>query len=63
MQKRSRLIGLAMALLGSMVLLNNLGKPGIEVLRGSDVLVLVASDILLGVGFIGLLGRLRTGDE
>jgi hypothetical protein len=42
-----------------MVLLNNLGKPRVEALHGSDVLGLVASGGLLGIGFIGLMGRLK----
>ncbi|MEO8131973.1 MAG: hypothetical protein ABJF23_06670 [Bryobacteraceae bacterium] len=63
MKKSSRLIGLILALLGSMVLLNNLGKPRIEALHGPDILGLVASGMCLGVGFVGLLGRLKIRDE
>jgi hypothetical protein len=46
-----------------MVLLNNLGKPRIEALHGSDVWGLVASGICLGTGFIGLIGLLKVGSE
>jgi len=63
MRKRSIFTGLCLSLLGSMVLLNNLGKPRIEMLHGSDVLGLGASGICLGVGFVGLLGRLRIWNE
>jgi hypothetical protein len=42
-----------------MVLLNNLGKPRVEALHGSDVGGLVASGICLGIGFVGLMGRLK----
>jgi len=45
-------------LLGAMVLLNNLGKPRVEALHGPDILVLVASGMLLGIGFVGLMGIL-----
>ena len=37
MKKSSRFTGLALALLGAMVLLNNLGKPRVDALHGSDV--------------------------
>jgi hypothetical protein len=59
MKKSSRFTGLALALMGVMKLLNDLGKPRVEALHGSDVLGLVASGMLLGVGFIGLMGRLN----
>ena len=59
MKKSSRFTGLVLALLGAMVLLNNLGKPRIGALHGSDVVGLVASGILLGIGFVGLIGRLK----
>ena len=58
MKKSSRLTGLALMLMGAMALLNNLGKPRIEALHGSDVLGLVAAGMLLGIGFVGLMGRL-----
>ena len=59
MKKSSRLTGLVLALLGAMVLLNNLGKPRVEALHVPDVLGLVASGMLLGIGFVGLMGRLN----
>jgi len=59
MTKSGRFAGLALLLMGVMVLLNNLGKPRVEALHGSDVLGLVASGGLLGIGFIGLMGRLK----
>jgi hypothetical protein len=49
--------------MGAMVLLNNLGKPRVEALHGADIAGIMASGACLGVGFIGLLGRLRTWDE
>jgi hypothetical protein len=58
-EKSSRFTGLVLTLLGAMVLLNNLGKPRVEALHGSDVGGLVASGILLGIGFVGLMGRLK----
>ena len=58
LKKSSRFTGLALALMGVMKLLNDLGKPRVEALHGSDVLGLVASGMLLGVGFVGLMGML-----
>jgi len=58
-KKSSRFTGLVLTLLGAMVLLNNLGKPRVEALHGSDVWGLVASGFCLGVGFVGLTGRLN----
>lgn len=63
MKKSSRFTGLALALMGAMVLLNNLGKPRVEALHGSDILGLIACGMLLGIGFVGLMGRLRFGNE
>ena len=59
MKKSSRLTGLVLLLVGAMVLLNNLGRPRVEALHGSDVWRLVASGMLLGIGFVGLMGRLK----
>jgi hypothetical protein len=61
MKNSSRFVGLVLTLLGVMVLLNNLGKPRVEALHGSDVWGLVASGICLGIGFVGLIGRLKLG--
>jgi len=55
--RRWLLTGLLFAWLGTMVLLNNLGKPRVEALHGADVLGLVASGMLFGMGFVfGLIG-------
>ena len=59
MKKSSRFTGLVATLWGAMVLLNNLGKPRVAALHGPDVLGLVASGMLLGIGFVGLMGRLQ----
>jgi hypothetical protein len=59
MKKSSRFTGLVVMLLGAMKLLNDLGKPRVEALHGFDVLGLVASGGLLGIGFVGLMGRLK----
>ena len=58
MKKSSRFTGLVLALLGAIKLLNDLGKPRVEALHGSDVWGLVASGMLFGIGFVGLMGRL-----
>ena len=59
MRKSSRWTGLILALLGLQVLLNNLSKPRIEALHGSDVVGLLASGICFGVALVGLAGRLK----
>jgi hypothetical protein len=63
MLKPSRLTGLFLTLWGGMVLLINLNKPRVAALHGSDVMGLVASGISFGVAIVGLLGRLRLGNE
>lgn len=59
LKKSSRLTGLVLMLLGAMKLLNDLGKPRVEALHGSEVLGLVASGGLLWIGFVGLMGGLN----
>ena len=59
LKKSSRFTGLVAALMGATFLLMILGNPRVEALHGSDVLGLVASGGLLGVGFVGLMGRLN----
>ena len=59
LKKSSRFTGLVIALLGVMKLLNDLGKPRVEALHFVDVLGLVTAGALLGIGFIGLMGRLN----
>jgi hypothetical protein len=59
LNKSGRFTGLAPALLGAFVLLNSLDRPGVEALRGSDVIRLVASGMGLGIGLAGLMGMLK----
>jgi hypothetical protein len=59
LKKSGRFAGLAPALLGAFVLLNSLDRPGVEALRGSDVIRLVASGMGLGIGLVGLMGMLK----
>jgi hypothetical protein len=67
MKKRSRFIGfgLGFALMGTMVLLNNLGNPRVEAagLHVPDILRFVASGMLFGVAILALFGRLKDKDE
>ena len=58
MKKSSRLTGLVLMLVGALVLLNNLGKERVEALHVPEVMGLVAAGMLLGIGFVGLMGRL-----
>jgi hypothetical protein len=55
----SRFTGLVLAVLGTIKLLNDLGQPRVEALHFVDVLGLVTAGGLLGIGFIGLMGRLN----
>ena len=55
----SRIFGLVLALLGAIRLLTVLGEPRVEALHRIDVLGLVTSGALLGIGFVGLMGRLN----
>ena len=61
MKKSSRFIGLMLMLLGAtlggMLLLNILGKPRVEGMRGSDVVKLVGSVVCFGIGFARLMGK------
>ena len=60
--KHSRLVGLFVALLGVLALFSSLNKPGVAGLRGSEVLGLIGSGMCFGVGFEGLIGKLRVRD-
>ncbi len=63
MKKSSRFTGLILALMGTMVLLNNLAKPRVEALHGADIVGLLASGACFGIAIAGLLGRLRVRNE
>jgi hypothetical protein len=55
MKKSSRFSGLALMLLGAMVLLNSLDRPRVQALHGADVIRLVASGMILGIGLLASL--------
>lgn len=59
MKKQSRLTGLVLTFLGSMVLLSGLDQPRVTALHVPDILRLVAAGAGLGIGFFGLIGRLN----
>jgi hypothetical protein len=59
LKKSSRFTCLVLALLGAIKLQNDLGQPRVAALHGVDVLGLVASGMLFGVGFVGLTGKLN----
>ena len=64
MNKSSRfgsMQALMLPLMGVLLLLNNLGNPRVQALHGSDVLKLVASGFLLGMGLASLLAWLKPG--
>ena len=50
----SRFFGLVLALLGAIRLMTVLGEPRVEALHRVDVLGLVTSGAVLGIGFVGL---------
>jgi hypothetical protein len=59
--RRSRFADLFLVLWGSLVLFNNLSKPRIAALHGSDILRLIGCGMLLGVGLVRLMDGLRKG--
>jgi hypothetical protein len=63
MQKRSRITGLFLALLGLMALFASLSKPRVEALHGSDILGLIGCGMCFGVSLVGLIGRLKMRNE
>ena len=63
MKKSSRVTGLVAALMGATFLLMTLTNPRVEPLHVPDVVKLVASGMLLGFGFAGLMGMLNFPDS
>jgi len=59
MKKQSRLTGLLLTFLGSMVLLSGLDQPRVAALHVPDIVRLVAGGAGLGMGLLGLIGRLN----
>jgi len=53
-QRRIRIVGVFMLMLGVPPLLNALGNPRVQALHGADVLGLIASGLVIGFG-LGLL--------
>jgi hypothetical protein len=49
--------------MGTMVLLSILSKPRVQMLHGADIVGLIACGACFGIGFAGLLGRLRLRNE
>jgi hypothetical protein len=62
-KKRSRMIGLFLLMLGSAPFFANLGKPGVEALRGHEIVGLMASGACFGVAIVALLGRLKLRND
>lgn len=62
MQKRSRITGGIVAVWGLVALFSSLSKPRVAALHGSDILGLIAVGLCFGVGFVGLIGKLRIGE-
>lgn len=63
MQTRSRFAGLAVLLMGLLSLFRSLGQPRIQMLHGADILGLTGCGACLGVGIVGLIGRLRLPEK
>ncbi len=63
MQKSSRIVGLFLLLFGFMFLTSWLGHPRIKMLHGVDIVGLTGGGACLGVGFVGLMGRLRLPEK
>jgi hypothetical protein len=60
MKKSNRLQVLTLPL-GVLLILSNLGNPRVAALHGSDVLKLIASGFLLGIGLASLVDWLKPG--
>lgn len=56
-------MGLSLALFGSLVLLNMLGKPRVAALHGADIVGLIGCGMCFGVAFVGLIGRLKVRNQ
>jgi hypothetical protein len=63
MQKSSRFMGLIILLMGFMFLFRYLNQPRIQMLHGADIVGLTGCGACLGVGIVGLLGRLRLPEK
>lgn len=63
MRARSRFAGLAVSLMGVMFLLRSLGQPRVQMLHRADIVGLMGCGACLGVGIVGLLGRLRLPEK
>jgi hypothetical protein len=59
MKKQSRLTGLLLTFVGTMVLLSGLDQPGVSALHVPAIVRLVAGGAGLGMGLFGLIGRLN----
>jgi hypothetical protein len=60
-RRRGLFTGLFLVLWGSPVLLNNLGRPRVAALHGSDILGLIGCGMLFGVGLSWLIAGLWIG--
>lgn len=56
MRKQQVFVGLMLWFLGTMVLLNNLGHPGV---RGVDIVRFAAVGGCFGIGLVALMGKLK----
>jgi hypothetical protein len=63
MQKSSRFAGLVVLLMGCLSLVAALSQPRIHMLHGADIVRLTGCGACLGVGIIGLFGRLRLPEK
>jgi len=62
-ENRGRLLGLLLIVFALTPLFSSLGKPRVATLHGADVPALIIAGACLGVGFVGLLGRLKLRNE
>jgi hypothetical protein len=62
MSKR-RTAGFTLLLMGVVILISNLSKPRIGALHGADIVGFLAFGACFGIGFVGLLARLKIRDE
>lgn len=63
MRRSSRTVGIFLVLFSLMALFASLSRARVTALHGSDIVGLLGAGACMGIGIIGLFGRLRIRDE
>jgi hypothetical protein len=57
------MVGVSLVIWAAMMIFWYLTQPRVQMLHGADIVGLTGCGACLGVGFVGLIGRLRIRDE